>query len=57
LYEVIGRTIVDNVLSKNSNSASLTESILNNIKKEFDLQADHIFDKAKIPFSDPNIYS
>lgn len=54
LYEVIGRTIIDGI---SSDTAGLTSSILQNIKKEFNLQADHTFDRLKIPFSDPNIYS
>lgn len=54
LYEVIGRTIIDNI---SNDTAGLTQSILENIKKEFNLQADHTFDRLKIPFSDPNIYS
>ena len=56
IYDVIGRTIINNLANK-SGQAGLAESILKQIKKKFNLNSDHSLDEFKIPFSDPNIYS
>lgn len=56
MYDIIGRTIINN-LAGNRGEAGLAESIIENIKKGFNLNTDHGLDEVKIPFSDPNIYS
>ena len=56
LYDIIGRTIINN-LSGSKGEAGLAEAIIENIKKNFNLNTDHGMDAIKIPFSDPNIYS
>lgn len=56
LYDIIGRTIINN-LSGSKGEAGLAEAIIENIKKDFNLNTDHELDTLKIPFSDPNIYS
>jgi hypothetical protein len=56
IYDIIGRTLINNLASK-SGQAGLAENIIKAIKKEFDLNSNHKLDKFKIPFSDPNIYS
>ena len=56
MYDIIGRTIINN-LSGSKGEAGLAEAIIENIKKEFNLNTDHELDVLKIPFSDPNIYS
>lgn len=53
IYDVIGRTIINNI---KSNQLGLTSNIINIIKEQFNLSDSHIYDKFKIPFSDPNIY-
>lgn len=56
MYDIIGRTIINN-LSGSKGEAGLAEAIIENIKKDFNLNTDHELDALKIPFSDPNIYS
>lgn len=56
VYDIVGRTIINNLASKRG-QAGLAESIIKTIKKKFDLNSDHDLDSFKIPFSDPNIYS
>ena len=56
IYDIVGRTIINNLASKQG-QAGLAESIIKTIKKKFDLNSDHVLDTFKIPFSDPNIYS
>ena len=55
LYDIVGRTIIQN-LSTGSGKVGLAESIINSLKKGFNLSTNHIND-LKIPFSDPNMYS
>lgn len=55
IYDVIGRVIINNI--KSGNKTGLTNSIISIIKEQFNLSDSHIYDKFKIPFSDPNIYS
>lgn len=54
LYTVVGKTIINNF---RNNSAGLAQSILESVKKEFNLNSDQRLANAFIPFSDPNIYS
>lgn len=54
LYQVLGRIVIDNL---RKDTPGLTETILNKIDREFNLKSNHIFDRLKIPFSDPNLYS
>ena len=56
LYDIIGRTIINNI-STSRGQAGLAESIINQIKKRFNLTNNHSLDDLKIPFSDANIYS
>ena len=56
VYDIVGRTIINNLASKQG-QAGLAESIIKTIRKKFDLNSDHSLDSFKIPFSDPNIYS
>lgn len=56
VYDIVGRTIINNLASKRG-QAGLAESIINTIKKQFNLNSDHSLDSFKIPFSDSNIYS
>lgn len=56
IYDCVGRTIMANIKS-GRNNIGLAESIINNIKSNFNLNIDHSLDELKIPFSDPNIYS
>mgnify|MGYP006890207051 FL=1 len=44
-------------IKSGKNNIGLAESIINNIKSNFNLNIDHSLDELKIPFSDPNIYS
>ena len=56
LYDVIGRTIINNI--KNNRTADLSQEILDALQgKNFNIHDNHIRDAIKIPFSDPNIYS
>ena len=57
LYTIIGNTIINN-MSTSRGQAGLTEAILSQIKKNFNLKSSHKLEsEIKIPFSDPNIYS
>lgn len=56
MYDIIGRTIINN-LASSKGEAGLAEAIIENIKRDFNLNTDHELDTIKIPFSDPNIYS
>lgn len=56
LYDVIGRTIINNL--KNNRTSDLSSEILSALQgKNFNIHDNHIKDAIKIPFSDPNIYS
>lgn len=54
IYDLIGRTIIKNI---KDGQKGLSSTILNEIKKVFNLNSDHDLDTIKIPFDDPNIYS
>lgn len=56
IYDVVGRTIINNISSKKG-QAGLADAIIKAIRKEMDKFADHSLDDLKIPFSDPSIYS
>lgn len=56
LYDVIGRTIINNY-KRDPNKAELATEIITEITKKFNLKDNHIADEFKIPFSDVNIYN
>lgn len=56
MYDIIVRTIVNNLSNSSRGEAGLAESIIENIKKELNLNTDHDLDSVKMPFSDHNIY-
>lgn len=53
LYDLLGRTVMNNIKEGNK---GLLRSISVAIAKEFNKDADHIYNELKIPFSDHNIY-
>jgi hypothetical protein len=56
LYDVVGRTIINNL--KSNKTADLSQEIIAALRgKNFNIHDNHIKDEIKIPFSDPNIYS
>ena len=54
IYDLIGRTIMKNM---KEGQKGLLKSIMDETKKEFNINSDHELDSFKIPFDDPNIYS
>jgi hypothetical protein len=54
LYRVVGNTLLNNYSKGETNN--LLSSIINNIKKTFNLKENHLNDSFKIPFSDHNVY-
>ena len=56
LYEVVGRTLINNI-SLGGGKAGLVTQIIYALKKEFNDSVNHDLDKIKIPFSDDNIYN
>lgn len=57
LYDVVGRTILEHFSKGGSSDAGLTDKIIKTVAQKFNLNINHVKDKWKIPFSDPNIYS
>ena len=56
LYDLVGRIIINNLDSKDSNK-DLSQEIILEIKKEFNVKSnDHRLDELKIAFSDPNLF-
>ena len=55
LYDIVGKTIIEH-MSLGSGKAGLAESIVQALKKEFNLSISHE-NELKMPFSDPNMYS
>ena len=56
LYDIVGRTIINN-FKRDPSKAELASEIIQNISENFNLNSNHIRDTFLIPFSDPNIYS
>lgn len=56
LYDVIGKALINNIRMK-GDSQGLAYSIIQSLKKTFNLSTDHTLDKYIIPLSDSNIYS
>lgn len=56
LYEIIAKTLIKGIKSKNDQS-SLTDNILKAVEKRFGRTLDHYRDFFKLPTSDANIYS
>lgn len=54
IYDLVGRTIMKNI---KEGQKGLLRAIMEEVKKEFNIDSDHANNIFKIPFSDPNIYS
>lgn len=54
LYDILARMIIN---SHKEGKEGLADAIFNTIKKELNMNVDHLKDKIKVPFSDPNVYS
>lgn len=54
LYDILARMIIN---SHKEGKEGLADAIFDSIKKELNMNVDHLQDAIKVPFSDPNVYS
>ena len=55
LYDIVGRSIINNFRS--NNEGSLAEDVIKLVEKHFNQSLQHYQDVYKIPFSDPGIFN
>lgn len=56
IYDLLGRTLIDNYKPR-AGYVDLAGSIVNELKRKFDLNTSHRLDELLAPFSDPSLYA